>query len=312
MRDNFGAYTVENYGYDKFAHLVGFYDGLGRGGFGLSEKETRFLRVKLSRPGYDPEKDLFLLSDSNGVIAFFDTIPEPGIDRVVVNFQVRREDRFADAAGALMGPCLNRCSELKARRIHVCLDEEDHAGQLFFKNSGFTRVRTFFELKADLRERRESVDDPDLRMCASFAAGDDAYLQKLQNGIFSGSWGFCPNTVEEIEYYLALTATKIEDILLLREKDDLLGYSWAHESLASGDTLKTARIHMFGIKKKFRGRGLGRKLLNLSLDALQSLGFRTVELTVDAQNKPACALYAALGFRVQSRCLWFEKQLTRY
>ncbi|UWQ19364.1 GNAT family N-acetyltransferase [Jannaschia sp. M317] len=45
-----------------------------------------------------------------------------------------------------------------------------------------------------------------------------------------------------------------------------------------------------------RGRGLGRALLQATLDVARSRGLLQVELCVDMSNTPAIALYEALGF----------------
>jgi len=310
MRVKSGSLRVRRYRHDDFEDLVAFYEDLKKDGSGLDEKEVRFLRVKLSRPGYDPEKDLLVLSGAKGFLALSDIVNEPRISRAVVDFQVRREHLFREAAAVLMEPCLKRCAELEAERIHVCLAENDQPAQRFFEASGFKRVRIFLGMKADLRGRLNPGDKLQGARHASLAPGEEACLQELQNGIFAGSWGFCPNTVDEIKYYLALTGTSIKDILFLREGDELAGYSWMHESPASAFTIKEVRIHMFGIKKKFRGKGLGGELLRLSLDLMGGMGFRVASLTVDAGNKPACALYAGQGFRIESKSFWLEKEIS--
>jgi len=310
MKEKSKTYTLENYSDEKFGDLLGFYEGMGRGEGGLSEKEARWWRVKLCRPQYNPGKNLFLLSDAKCVIAFLDLVNESRIGRVVMHCQVRPGYLFADAATELLIPCLERCAEWKGERIHICLNESNHAAQRFFRASGFTPVRTFLELNTDLKENSESEGDPEPGRYSFFCSGEEEHLQKLQNEIFKRNWGFCPNTVEEIEYYLALTGISVEDVLLLKEGDEVIGYCWAHESPESADTMRAARIYMLGVLERFRGKDLGRKLLGLSLAVLKSHGFRTVELTVDAENAPACSLYAKLGFRVRSRSLWFEKTLS--
>jgi ribosomal protein S18 acetylase RimI-like enzyme len=208
-----------------------------------------------------------------------------------------------------MEPGMARCLELKAERIHVNLRENDHLAHDFFLAEGYSRARAYLDLEADLMRREDaSIKSGDIDR-ASFSRGEEHKLTALQNGIFTGSWGFCPNTDDEIKYYLSLTGVVLEDIILLKEDTDVVGYCWAHESLASSDTSKIARIHMIGIKRQFQGRGLGKKLLGLSCHVLRNQGFRRVELTVDSDNKPGCGLYAALGFKLKSRSFWFEKML---
>lgn len=302
-------YKVINYSDAKFPQLVEFYEGLRRERAPLSDREVRFLRTKLERPMYDPVKDLFLIEDGHKIIALLDIVAESRIGRIVLNCLVQPGHSYINLSSALLESGSVRCKELKGERIHVCLSENDYAAHDFFLNEGYTRVRTFLDLEADLLRRQDPSIKSEVANRASFSEGEENKLAALQNGIFSGSWGFCPNTDEEIKYYLVLTGINIEDVILLKEETDIVGYCWAHESLSSTDTAKTVRIHMIGVKRELQRQGLGRKLLNMSFYLLHNQGFRKVELTVDSDNKPAYDLYATSGFKLKSCSFWFEKEL---
>ena len=58
-----------------------------------------------------------------------------------------------------------------------------------------------------------------------------------------------------------------------------------------------AEIRSFGIKPKYRKKGLGKNLLELSLSILIKNGFKVVYLDVTLENKPALGLYSKLGFK---------------
>jgi ribosomal protein S18 acetylase RimI-like enzyme len=47
----------------------------------------------------------------------------------------------------------------------------------------------------------------------------------------------------------------------------------------------------------------------VGLTLLRNRGLRVAELTVDSENKAACALYQSLGFEVEARTLWYEKPI---
>jgi ribosomal-protein-alanine N-acetyltransferase len=59
-----------------------------------------------------------------------------------------------------------------------------------------------------------------------------------------------------------------------------------------------AEIRSFGIKPKYRKKGLGKNLLKLSLSILIKNGFKVVYLDVTLENKPALGLYSKLGFKI--------------
>jgi len=57
-----------------------------------------------------------------------------------------------------------------------------------------------------------------------------------------------------------------------------------------------AFIHSFYIEESFRNRGIGKNLLENIIDILKKDGFKSVQLTVDPDNKPALSLYGKFGF----------------
>ncbi|MBA7679601.1 Mycothiol acetyltransferase [subsurface metagenome] len=66
---------------------------------------------------------------------------------------------------------------------------------------------------------------------------------------------------------------------------------------------------MLGVDPDYRGRGTGKKVLLAGLAYLKSKGRRVIELTVDSENRAACALYRSAGFKLRTSSLWYEKVL---
>jgi ribosomal-protein-alanine N-acetyltransferase len=62
-----------------------------------------------------------------------------------------------------------------------------------------------------------------------------------------------------------------------------------------------AEILSVAVARKWQGRGLARRLLDLHLRRLAGLGLRAVFLEVDEDNEPARRLYARAGFREVGR-----------
>lgn len=58
-----------------------------------------------------------------------------------------------------------------------------------------------------------------------------------------------------------------------------------------------AFMHSFYIDSKYRGRGIGKELLEKTTDILKKEGFDAVELTVGPDNRAAGRLYRKLGFK---------------
>jgi mycothiol synthase len=141
--------------------------------------------------------------------------------------------------------------------------------------------------------------------------GEEDRLTQIQNRSFAGTWGYNPNTVEEIVYRLNMTDSSPEDVILICEGDRPIGYCWTAIEPRENAVLGTnkGRIYMLGVDPDYRGRGIGRRALLAGLAYLKSRGMEVAELVVDSQNPAACALYESGGFRVSSTTAWYEKGL---
>jgi ribosomal protein S18 acetylase RimI-like enzyme len=302
-------YRVRNYTDDLFERLLDFYRETIGGVFLSGKKGQQFLEMILHKPHFDPEQDFFVAEHGNAVSGLLIIYSEFKIKRIVMNCHVHHNFSYQKVASSLWDIGRRRCQEIGGDMIHVCLPENFSAGRIFFARSGFSPVRVHVELERNLEKSLQSGREPENGQVGHFDEGDEPRLAELQNRIFSGSWGFSPNSTEEIEYYLNLTHSKVSDILILKEGDNPIGYFWAHPSVADESGTKKGRIHMFGISPEFQGRGLGKKLLRIGLEDLRDKGYHTVDLTVDEANHPAFALYDSMGFEEKFTSLWYERSL---
>ena len=68
---------------------------------------------------------------------------------------------------------------------------------------------------------------------------------------------------------------------------------------------------MLGVDPEYRGKGIGRKLMQTGLACLKGRGLQIARLTVDSENVDANALYHSVGFSKSDTSLWYEKALDR-
>ena len=144
--------------------------------------------------------------------------------------------------------------------------------------------------------------------CRYLQRGEEDKLTQIQNRSFAGYWGYNPNTVETITYRLNLSNHSLEDVVLACDGDKVIGYCWT-EVIYERETISESRgrIFMLGVDPDYRGKGVGRTVLLAGLARLKSKGLWVAELTVDSENKAACALYHSLGFEVWKSSTWYEK-----
>jgi mycothiol synthase len=303
------AYRVRNYSDNLFEKLAEFYRETVGGIFQSRKQGHQFLEKILNRPHFDPEQDLFVAEADENVFGLLLVISEFKIGRIVLNCHVHQNALYEKVVAALWERGMTRCREMDGDAIHVSLHENFRAGRVFFTESGFTPVRVHVELERNLEAPLLFDQWPEIGEVTYLKEGDEPLLANLQNRIFTGSWGFSPNSPEEIEYYLDLTQCRVSDVLLLKDGDNLVGYLWAHASVGEDSARHRGRIHMFGIVPEYQGRGLGKKLLSIGLADLRDREFKRVELTVDEANRPAFALYNSLGFNEKYTRLWYEKSI---
>jgi len=271
------------------------------------EKRLRALNVRFSKPGYTPEKDLFLAYAGGRLAGFLECIPEDTISRIILNGFVHPDFRRKGIAGALLDHA-EYLSALSGRHLfHVCLDEKEASGASFLAKERFKRARIYLDMELDLKRFGEqNFSGPEFEL-KTLRKGGESLLAEIQNHFFENTWGFCPNTKDDIRFYLDWTESRIEHVLVHLKNDEVAGYLWPHP--VEGSSSRRVRIHMLGIHPRYRGLGMGRSLLSSALKQLGDEGWEEVELTVDSENISARYLYLSLGFKLRNRLIWFEKRI---
>lgn len=303
--------TVRNYSpadFDSYVQLHVEAERLDKAGHCTS---PHVLREGLGRPNYSPENDLFVAEVEGVVKGCMNLTPELGIGRVVLNCLVHPEYRRKGLATRLYCEAVRRAASLEARVVQGCIPEDNVAARNLLSGLGFRLARHFLELGLKLSEV-QLVDAEHIALdCRPLRRGEEDKLAEIQNRSFAGTWGYHPNTVEEIAYRVSLSDCCSEGIILVYEGDQPVGYCWATIDLegATAAGTRKGRIHMLGVVPDYQSKGLGRRALLAGLSYLGSRGIEVAEVTVDSENKEACALYESVGFKIRSTTAWYEKAL---
>jgi mycothiol synthase len=270
----------------------------------------QFIALRLRRPNYCPERDLFIAKLDGDTVGSMNIESELAIGRVVLDYTVHPEHRGSGLATDLFNSSMNRAKELGAEVAHVSINEDNVAVKKILLELGFRLVRQFLELKLDIG----GVDGLGIGStieCDYLRPGQEDKLTKLQNRAFAGTWGYNPNSVEEITFRINLSTCSRQDIVLTYDEDRAVGCCWTGISCEKGiPSERKGRIHMLGVDPDYRGKGIGAELMMAGLTRLRNRGLRVAELTVDSENRTACALYQSLGFEVQASTVWYEKVIS--
>lgn len=267
------------------------------------------LKNSLGRFHYSLENDLFIAEMNRRIVGVADVTTELRIARAILDWFVHPAVHRKRVGRELLKYACERGRQQGARIAHVCIPEEDRFSRNFAVEMGFTQARCFMGMELDLTRPFESSSSSE--NVEHFHPGDAALLATIQNRVFAGSWGFCPNSPEDIRYFFRLTQSKWQDILMIRENDKMIGYSWLHPVIKEGRTAERRkwRLHMFGIDPDFQGKGWGKKLFLNSLKYAKKKAAFALELNVDSENTPAVHLYKSAGLKLKSREFWYVKDL---
>ena len=301
-------YTIRNYqpkDFDKYVLLNIEAEKLEPTGRCIS---PQVVAERLGRPNYSPEQDLFIVEIDGDIVGYIDVTPELNIGRVILDYWIRPEHRRRGLATRLLNYSTHRAKELGAKVAHVNIAEDNAVARRVLVRLDFSLIRRFLELRLDIADVHWLDTNQVALEYRYLQRGEEDKLAQLQNRAFAGTWGYNPNTVEEIIYRTNLSTCSPEDIVLIYEGDKVISYCWTGIACERGATSeRKGRIFMLGVDPDYRGKGTGKKVLLAGLARLKSNGLQVAELTVDSENKAACALYKSIGFEVRTSSSWYEK-----
>ena len=308
---NKNTYTIRNYQHSDFDNYARF----------RMEAENRepsgellsphHIAEELSVPKYFPKRELFVAEMAGSIIGYISVFLELEIGRALVEGLLHQQHRKKSVAIKLFRNALQyaKNSGVKVAQIHM--PETNTAAKSLMSDLDFRFIRHFLKLKIDIYNTNlPNVNLGEFNMRALQRGGEEK-LTGLQNRCFIGSWGFNPNTTEDIVYRLNLSGCSPEDVITAYEGDRPVGYCWTRKILLAGTDPQENKglIHMMGVDPEYRSKGIGKKVLLAGLKYLKCNNICRVELTVDKENLAARGLYESVGFKKAGRLEWYEKKL---
>ncbi len=303
------SYTIRNYkptDFDKYVLLTIDAEKLEPTGRCTS---PQVLSENLCRPNYSPQQDLFIVETAGNILGYMDITTELNIGRVILSCFIHPDHRKHGLSSKLVDCATHRAKELEVKVAHVNILQDNIAAKSVLSELGFKLVHRFLQLGLDISKVRWQGIDQDGLPYRHFQRGDEEKLTQIQNRSFAGTWGYNPNTVEEISYLVNLTNFSPEDIVLDWDGDKVIGYCWIRTTYKAATGERKEQIRMLGVDPDYRRKGVGKRVLLAGLSYIKSKGLQVAELTVDSENKVACALYRSVGFEVQTSSLWYEKRI---
>ena len=280
----------------------------------LTDEAT--LVATLDNPRLDPDLGRWSIGYEDGIPVGYALVePELNIGRILVGLATVEERD--DALGSLLPDGVRRAMELSDQdrfEIHVAVrDTETKSIVDALESAGFGVVRTVLKMRVGVSDvgLPEALTPPEfiVRDADMSDAVEAASVTDLHNACFTGSWGFSPNTVEEIADRTAADADRngFAPIVVLLDASNgkLVGYNWI--TLSDGD----GRVEMVGVHPSMRGNRLGWTIFNAGVERLIAHGATALVLDVDSENPPARRIYESAGYRTYSEVRYYSLNVVK-
>jgi mycothiol synthase len=277
------------------------------------------IRSELTAPGREPETDDAIMLDADGVPSGYlqlwgDVAPYDEIlalayvrprwwGRGVSTFLLRLGEERARAK-------VDRAPPDRRVVFHVARFANVTAAAALFEKLGFSHVRTFWVMQADLELEPPSPGDPVGITIRGFdQARDTRRLHEALAEAFSDHWGHPFPSFEQWRHFsiegpdfdpeLWFVATDANEIV-----GAVCGRPWR------GRDIGTAVVEELAVRRAWRRRGIALALLTTEFRAFQRRGLQRAELSVDAESPTgATRLYERAGMHVAHSWERWEKEL---
>jgi len=172
-------------------------------------------------------------------------------------------------------------------------DRKSTEGQVFVRKTGAVHAHSEYEMILDTNKHTISMNSESIILRK--ATNEDAKEVAHQNGIYFGeSMENKPLIMPEVEAERGLT------IYIAEVDQTIIG------KVNLQRTGNIGAIYGLGVLPEFRGRGLGRTLLQTAIETFKVDGYEKVMLQVEAMNDTALSLYLSCGFEITSTMDYFE------
>jgi mycothiol synthase len=191
------------------------------------------------------------------------------------------------------------------KRIWTGAPEPDLAARELFESHGYREVRRFYEMAIELTEEPPAPVLPVGLVVDELSEDEYEAFYEALNEAFAEHWEWHPDPFDE---WLARRQGQHRDEhgpvwFVVRDGDEIAAVTRNDVSIGGG-----GYVGAIGVRPAWRGRGLGKALLQRTFAEFWRRGTRRITLDVDSQNATgAVALYERVGMHVDSCGVAFEK-----
>jgi ribosomal protein S18 acetylase RimI-like enzyme len=158
---------------------------------------------------------------------------------------------------------------------------------------GFMRRRGNLQMDVTIREAKET----DLRLVRKYTVETAwaTFSESERKELDKEKW-----TKHVLELFEKLSKRETDRIFVAEDESHaFLGYLWVGEGSNMMTGLKQGYIFDIFVKKEFRGKGIGKILLEKAQSYCREKGYSRILLRVFVNNANAIGLYNRMGFKTE-------------
>lgn len=176
---------------------------------------------------------------------------------------------------------------------------------------GFTHIRDWRQMALTFETDPPAATWPEgFGVRATILGQDERVLYETLEEAFADHWGFSPMPFDEFLYYNIDGAPGFDPELtfLITAGDDIAGAAICWPSRSGQPDI--GWVSRLGVRRPYRGQGLGLTLLQHIFTEMYGRGKRGVSLNVDGSSLTGAErLYERAGMHEARRAFYFEKEL---
>lgn len=303
------GYTVRPATEEDVDVMVALANSYDLADFGRPDTAREHLADGFRVPGFDAERDTWLILDRRGHAAAFGMV---GMERtsVLEGFGRVHPDHAGRGLGAYVVWAMEeRASELardggRKFLVHNGVASTDAAARRLLGDRGYRPVRFFWHMERSLRRSDLKIRPSGPAALVRPASGpeEERAARAALDEAFLDHWGVRPWALEDwLDHVTGMSGS----VLVALDGHEVAG------AVTFMPTSNAGWVEELGVREAWRGRGLGALLLRHAFAALEELGMREVHLNVDAENATgATRLYERVGMHVRREWLVYEKALS--
>lgn len=274
-------------------------------GVGIYEElafEPEQLRLWLTSPRLDLERDVRLLFDDSGLLGYVDVDqigenpvrwwcdvrlhPDADFERIVPELLAWAEERAGP--GVMRTWCPSRLVPLRRE----------------FERRGLNRIRASYRMEIELDDLPTPVLPAGIQI-RTLKSGQERIAYEVHEETFADSWDHVSEPYDEWLHYLVKAESFDPTLWFL---------AWDGSEPAAVEICRVRDdvgwVGVLGVRRAWRKRGLGRALLLHAFHEFKRRGLERAGLGVDAESLTgAHRLYESAGMHVARQLDFFEKPL---